>query len=41
MPTEEKTLRSLPAQFGHSVRASSENAWTASKRWSHAVHAYW
>jgi hypothetical protein len=41
MPTEEKTLRSFPPLFGLVLRASSENDCTASKRWSHAVHAYW
>jgi hypothetical protein len=41
MPTEEKTLRSLPEQFGQTVRASSEKDCTASNRWSQAVQAYW
>jgi hypothetical protein len=40
-PTAEKTLRSLPVQFGHSVRASSLNFWTTSKSCPHSVHAYW
>jgi len=41
MPTELKTLRSLPWQFGHSVSAASENDWTASSWCPHSVQAYW
>src|SRR5215472_3001 len=41
MPTGEKTFRSLPPQLEHSVSGSSLNFWTASRRSSHAVHAYW
>jgi len=39
-PTEEKTLRSLPLQVGHTVRASSVNFWTASSGVLHSVHTY-
>jgi hypothetical protein len=41
IPTEEKTLRSLPEQVGHSVSDGSEKDCTASNRWSQAVQAYW
>src|SRR5690242_4491743 len=41
MPTGEKILRSFPPQAGHSVSGSSVNFWTASRRSSHAAHAYW
>ncbi|MBB5910507.1 hypothetical protein BKA25_004823 [Actinoalloteichus hymeniacidonis] len=41
MPTEEKSLRSLPWHSGHSVSDDSLKLCTASKRWSQAVHAYW
>ena len=41
MPTELKTLRSLPLQFGHSVSAGSENDCTASSCSPHSVQAYW
>nr|WP_293769862.1 hypothetical protein [Sporichthya sp.] len=40
-PTAENTLRSLPVQVGHSVRASSLNFWTASNWCPHSVQAYW
>jgi hypothetical protein len=41
MPTAENTLRSSPAQLGHSVSASSENFWTMSNWLLHALQAYW
>jgi hypothetical protein len=41
IPTEEKTLRNLPPQAGHTVSALSEKDCTASNRWSQAVQAYW
>jgi hypothetical protein len=41
MPTAEKTLRRRPSHAGQTVSGSSENAWTASSWWPHAVHAYW
>jgi len=41
MPTELKTLRSLPWQLGHSVSAGSENDWNASSCSPHSVQAYW
>jgi hypothetical protein len=36
-PTLENTLRSLPPQFGHSVRAASLNDWWMSNAWPHSV----
>jgi hypothetical protein len=41
MPTAEKSLRSAPWHSGHTVRAGSENDWTASSWWPQAVQAYW
>ncbi|SEG80097.1 hypothetical protein SAMN05421805_11072 [Saccharopolyspora antimicrobica] len=41
MPTALNSLRSFPVHFGHSVRESSLNDCTCSKRWSHSVQAYW
>ena len=41
MPTELKTLRSLPLQAGHSVSAGSEKDCTLSSCSPHSVHAYW
>ena len=41
MPTELKTLRSLPLQFGQSVSAGSEKDCTASCGLPHSVQAYW
>jgi hypothetical protein len=40
MPTAPKSFRSLPEHSGHTVNDDSVNAWTCSKRWSHAVQAY-
>src|SRR6478735_12004435 len=40
MPTALKTLRRRPSHSGHTVSESSLNDCTASKRWSHSVHAY-
>jgi hypothetical protein len=39
IPTELKTLRSLPEQFGQVVRASSLNDWWISNVWAQSVHA--
>ena len=39
MPTALKTLRRRPSHSGHTVSESSLNDCTASKRWSHSVHA--
>jgi hypothetical protein len=41
MPTGEKSFLSLPPQAGQTVSESSLNFWTASRRSSHAAHAYW
>ena len=41
MPTAENTFRKRPSQAGHTASGSSENDWTASSWWPHAVHAYW
>jgi len=40
-PTAEKTLRSRPWHFGHSVSASSVNFCTTSSCSPHDVQAYW
>ena len=41
-PTDEYTLRTVPAHTGHSLAEGSVNDWTRSKRCPHslAVHAY-
>jgi hypothetical protein len=36
-PTGENTLRSVPAQLGHTVRVSSVKAWWMSNAWLHWV----
>lgn len=41
MPTALNSLRSLPPQFGHSVRESSVNACTTSSASPQSVHWYW
>jgi hypothetical protein len=41
IPTALYSLRSLPPQAGHSVRASSVNDCTTSSGSPQAVHEYW